>query len=232
MRDSKVTGPWSDNVMLRLSLNSTAETTAGLPSSPVPRISPVNRPKGIMPSDCEVTRCSTHSLAILRSLSPSATILLLTPVVVPAGFGKTAQPKDSADPFEMLGRSLSQFHKRIRHVPYVPSAGLSETHDIFLRRADAVIVVACEPDGGPGDATPKSVTPDESIAKQSDFAESVVDALDDSEDEAKRIPLVLVRFGDDDWRNDLIAYENVLQAEKYSPGVVKVVGQLLFGSAK
>ena len=75
----------------------------------------------------------------LLSLSFSSIVLLLTPTVPPI------DARDGElDPFEPLGQALSRTQPRIRHVPYMLSAGLTPTHRAFLSRATAVILVlAC-----------------------------------------------------------------------------------------
>ena len=75
----------------------------------------------------------------LLLLSTDSVVLLLTPMVplIDARGGEL-------DPFEPLGRALSRTQPRIRHVPYMLSAGLTPTHLAFLSRAAAVILVlAC-----------------------------------------------------------------------------------------
>ncbi|MCJ1393037.1 hypothetical protein MMC18_005909 [Xylographa bjoerkii] len=75
-------------------------------------------------------------LSPLVSLQSGSTILLLTPTVPPLT-GLNQQ----SDPFEPLGRALSRFQPRIRHVPYTLSSGLSSTHLTFLSRVAAVVLV-------------------------------------------------------------------------------------------
>ncbi|MCJ1400653.1 hypothetical protein MMC11_003861 [Xylographa trunciseda] len=75
-------------------------------------------------------------LSPLTSLPSGSTILLLTPTVPPIN-GLDQQ----FDPFEPLGRALSRFQPRIRHVPYTLSSGLSPTHLAFLSRVAAVVLV-------------------------------------------------------------------------------------------
>lgn len=78
-----------------------------------------------------------------QTLAEEKVVVLLTPIV--------SHPPDSgdqdyqADPFEVLGRALSRYHSRIRHVPYAPEEPLHESIVTFLRKADAVICVCCEP---------------------------------------------------------------------------------------
>ena len=77
-----------------------------------------------------------HSISPLLSLPSGSTILLLTPTLPPLTV--LNQP---SDPFEPLGRALSRFQPRIRHVPYTLSSGLSATHLTFLSRVAAVVLV-------------------------------------------------------------------------------------------
>ena len=74
----------------------------------------------------------------LINLPSNHIILLLTPTVPPASV-----PSGIAvsDPFETLGRALSQSHARIRHVPYTISGGFTSTHAVFISRATAIILV-------------------------------------------------------------------------------------------
>ncbi|MCJ1483483.1 hypothetical protein MMC06_003650 [Schaereria dolodes] len=71
---------------------------------------------------------------------PSTSILVLLTPAVPPWPSARAREQES-DPFEPLGRAISHFSPRIRHVPYTLSTGLTSTHVAFLRRADAVILV-------------------------------------------------------------------------------------------
>ena len=75
----------------------------------------------------------------LRSLPAGSVILLMTPTVPPL-----RSQIGQADPFEPLGRALSRYQSRVRHVPYTLSTGLTPTHMAFLDRVGAVILVlAC-----------------------------------------------------------------------------------------
>lgn len=65
-------------------------------------------------------------------------VLLLTPTVQPAPGSPVSVP---FDPFEPLGRALERSHRRIRHVPYTVSAGVTSTHMVFLDRASAIVLV-------------------------------------------------------------------------------------------
>jgi len=186
---------------------------------------------------------SNRSLARLRDLETDATLLLLTPIMLPSGhpgsncttpaadakpaLGKmceernTPQPEQLTDPFEMLGLALSKQHRKIRHVPYVPSVGFTQTHGIFLTKSDAVIVVSCEPDSGP--------TLELILAKQAEFVGNVADALEESE---RQVPMVNVSFGGDDWENEVVSYSHLWAGEQYDLDTVQNVVTLIFGLRK
>ncbi|KAK5109251.1 hypothetical protein LTR62_007233 [Meristemomyces frigidus] len=222
---------------------------------------------------------STQSLAKLRSLDATATLLLLTPILLPQGYtdpssqefteapytgpqpsrGKKTQPPHReqdqnhahhrTDPFEALGLALSKQHPRIRHVPYLPTVGFTPTHAAFLRDADAVIVVSCEPEAQHG------VQLETVLAKQAEFVgrvaealqslerESVIDssvdveegiegdgeAIQGKEGRRERAPMVNVSFGGDDWENEVVAYAHLWAGECYGSEAVGNVIRLVFG---
>jgi hypothetical protein len=88
---------------------------------------------------------SAAVLSAIRSLPPDENLVLFTPVLPPA---RPLEPGElPTDPFEAFGRALSKSHRRIQHVPFVPSVGLTETHAAFLSEASAVIAVACDAAG-------------------------------------------------------------------------------------
>lgn len=98
-----------------------------------------------------------------RLLKDSDMVLLLTPVVVPPRLDHGEEPMD---PFEPLGRSLSQLPCRVRHVPYIKTQGITGAHVTFIRRAALVLLVVsglADPDG----------------ASQLGLAEMVADACED-----------------------------------------------------
>lgn len=89
------------------------------------------------------TAFDEDAIHAFRTIPGNGTVLLLTPVVQhPLTSGLQ---DENVDPFEPFGRALSQHHKKIRHVPYLPGKNLSETHMEFLQRSSAVIMVCCEP---------------------------------------------------------------------------------------
>lgn len=117
-------------------------------------------PQAAMVRPPEFVCCDAQTLSAIRSLPRSSNLVLFAPVVppepepVPAEGavqeppGKHGSSRADADapmdPFEPLGRALSRHHSRVRHVPYVPSVGMTTTHQTFLEHAAAVVlVVAC-----------------------------------------------------------------------------------------
>jgi hypothetical protein len=61
-----------------------------------------------------VVRDTLNWLAVIRELSETDSVVLLTPVVLPI-----SQDPTPSDPFEALGRSIARRHSRIRQVPYL-----------------------------------------------------------------------------------------------------------------
>ncbi|KAK3670928.1 hypothetical protein LTR78_009206 [Recurvomyces mirabilis] len=182
-------------------------------------------------SDWKTAHASSNgSLAKLRNLETDATLLLLTPIMLPSGhpgLNRTIPDIDTKSvlgkthPFEMLGLALSKQHRKIRHVPYVPSVGFTHTHEVFLTKSDAVIVVSCEPDSGP--------TLELTLAKQAEFVGNVADALEESD---RQLPMVNVSFGGDDWENEAVSYSHLWAGEQYDLDTVQNVVMLIFGSRK
>lgn len=121
------------------------------------------------------------------------------------------------DPFEALGRELSKSHPRIRHVPYVPKQGMTQTHVAFLSQAAAIIVVVCE----------SSAARSESFQRQIAFAESVAGARQALTDPDK-VPLVLMRFDEKKDVLELEDYETVLRASSVTGTNASRASQVLF----
>jgi hypothetical protein len=166
--------------------------------------------------DCEVMRFLSRNLTSLRSLSPNSLILLLTPVLAPAHADHVNRESKTTDPFETFGRELSKLHHRLRHVPYVPKVGMSDTHIAFIEQAAAIVVVICEP----------ADSDRESLDLQQSFAEKVLGRREDLTDEDER-PFVLVRFDCTGSDTD-DEYSNVLLAPALSKQSAIKAAQLLF----
>lgn len=233
MRDPNYIPDWAEQVA-RLRIDDERATTS---TSPRPTRTPSQR---TMPAAGEAYRSSSRSLAKLRDLPASAVLLLFTPVMVPSGFlndarvdakaseiSSAAVKKIDTDPFELLGKALSEHHRRIRHVPYVPSVGFTETHDAFLSQADGVIIVTCEPERMPGRS--KVELMEVALAKQASFAENTAVAVIETE---KRAPIVNFHFGDDEWAHNATEYVNIWAGERYSKESVAQIVHLLFGGRK
>ncbi|EME47879.1 hypothetical protein DOTSEDRAFT_69717 [Dothistroma septosporum NZE10] len=158
----------------------------------------------------------------LAGLANSSTIVLFTPVITLAGSAKaTNKTTGSTDPFEILGRAMSRHHKRVRHVPYVPDIGFTDTHDAFLGQADAVVVVICEPESGKHEA----------LANQVDFAEAAQDGLEDGSSGSS---LILVQCGDPKgtfWP-ELSQFDNTLKRQFYDSDTAHQIARKLFHSSK
>lgn len=170
--------------------------------------------------DCEVMRLSSRSLGSLRSLPPTSLVLLLTPVLAPAYMENSTLDSNTTDPFEAFGRELSKHHHRLRHVPYLPRIGMTDTHTAFIEQAAAVIVVICEPED--------SDDMEQSIERQQSFANDVLARREDLTDEDKETPFVLVRFEHMDSEYVDGEYSNVLRAPALTKQASAKAARLLF----
>lgn len=240
MKDPSYAADLSEDLASRLHFND--NTSAAFASSSRSTPSARQPAASAMAAELDIVRSSARSLAKLRDLPAASMLLLYTPVMVPPGFStydmhdetkssEVASARVPTDPFETLGLALSKHHRRVRHVPYVPSVGFTETHKVFALQADGIIVVTCEPEerlgssiGGHGSPSLEAL-----LSKQADFAENVAGALDDA---GRRVPMVNFHFGDDQWRHDVTEYKNVWVGEKYTAEAVTQIVQLLFKSAK
>lgn len=133
------------------------------------------------------------------------------------------------DPFEPFGRALAAHHKRIRHVPYVPIAGMTDTHLAFLKHAGAVAVVVCD--------VPNATHAKESrFEHQRAFAQAALNEMKKKEEEEESgikatcpVMLVLVT-GRLQWRVDAFDdFEAVFVSRSYAPTVLVQISDLMFG---
>ncbi|KAK4893251.1 hypothetical protein LTR27_008373 [Elasticomyces elasticus] len=197
-------------------------------------------------AEFEATSSSPRGLAKLRHLEDTAVLLLFTPVMMPAGFLEDDQQTSdddndsqidtkapvkqtgryATDPFEMLGKALSKQHRRVRHVPYVPSVGFTETHDQFLEKADAVIAVSCEPEMN-GGASP-GVDLETTLAKQAAFIGNVASELEEA---GRQVPMVNLSFGGDEWENQVPSYSRIWVGPRYNAEEVVNVVNLIYGGS-
>lgn len=216
MRDRGFPGSWSNTLTLRIRYQEiqTPSTVGDLDlDSIVCESSSSDRSL----DECRMMRFSSSSLASLRSLQPTSLLVLLTPVLAPARIEKGIDKPFSTDPFEPFGRELSKVHQRLRHVPYVPKVGLTETHVAFIKHASAVVVVICEPTGESS----------ESLCHQQALANAAIAARDVYRGGAK-VPYVLVRFEAGDMDETDHDYENVVHAPSLTQQASQKATQLLF----
>ncbi|KAJ9624424.1 hypothetical protein H2203_005159 [Taxawa tesnikishii (nom. ined.)] len=167
----------------------------------------------------QVKQSSDWSMHTVRNLSEEALVLLFTPAMPPP-VGSASASLDATDPFETLGRTLSQYHRRIRHVPYVADVGLTDTHLAWLRRASAVLTVNCELVGI------KDVDPEHNLANQASFASAVSDAMHSMRADAGEVPFSCIYYGTG-VAPAFSAYENVLQSQTYTPADLREAARLL-----
>lgn len=164
------------------------------------------------------------TLANIRSLRSEDVLVLFTPVVPPPPGGDATV---RMDPFEPLGHALSRHHKRIRHVPYVPSVGMTETHLAFLQHgqyAGAVVVVVCD---HPSATSVKGNGYDYQRA----FAQAILDQIS-SNQSIPDIPafLVLITGNQSQRGGDFGEFEGVLQSDSYTPSALQQISNHMFGA--
>ncbi|KAI7157857.1 hypothetical protein KC349_g5317 [Hortaea werneckii] len=251
MKDPNYIPHWAEEVANRLHIHD--DGIANGPSVRHNRLPTLST----MPAEIDTkrSRSPARNIAQLRDLPASAILMLFTPVMVPPGFHTPAKnnltkpseeissaptphappsSKLATDPFESLGKAFAKHHRRIRHVPYVPAVGFTETHEAFLAQADAVILVSC---GGPEQQIPpikvESTTKDTPagiLAKQAQFAHDASLALAEMGDGTERnVPMINFHFGDDQWPDQATEYLNVWAGERYSTESVKQIVELVFG---
>jgi len=128
-------------------------------------------------------------------------IILLTPYLQapPPHISASAQ---SMDPFEPFGRSLTEYHSNIRHVPYVATYDMTDTHRHLLNNAGGVIVVVCEPPALAGVSSKQRV---DGLKAQRRFAKAVGKYIGD-------MPSVLVT----------VELQDVKEGEKYYATIVEL----------
>jgi hypothetical protein len=238
MKDSQYTQDWVDDVAIRLRLDDSVAMGPSRPSAspkrPIKRETPRTITRLAPPS------AATTTLTRLRELSPSAVLVLFTPVMVPFGFSdhsqamtKTSQvrAKLETDPFEMLGLALSKQHSRIRHVPYIPTVGFTETHNVFTTRADALIVATCQPEHRMVKVNDTETPDEEHLAMQVAFATRTAESLAEA-GRVDEVPMICLHWGDDAAPLEIQTYKDVFAGETYNAESVEQIVQLLFGGRK
>jgi hypothetical protein len=157
----------------------------------------------------------------IRKLASAEMIILFTPVIIPAHMDRAAILKDKTDPFEPLGRALSEHHARIRHVPFVPHVGFTSTHYAFLTQASAVVTVVCEPDSGKA----------QSVEEQVGFVESAREAVEDVQERyGGTVPFLLIECCSDALRPLLEMEEPVaaVACEAYTADVAETIADAVW----
>ncbi|EON61684.1 hypothetical protein W97_00900 [Coniosporium apollinis CBS 100218] len=163
------------------------------------------------------------TLEALRTLSVTDVLVLFTPVIPPPPGGSSqSSARDSGqdqamDPFEPLGRALSKYHRRIRHVPYVPAVGMTQTHMAFLQHAKAVVVVFCR----------GAMQAEDSVSEegQLDFAQTACD-----EASGGGVPALVVMVAGDEADTECVDFcETVLCSFGYTPDALCGVADYIFG---
>ncbi|KAJ9666100.1 hypothetical protein H2201_003778 [Coniosporium apollinis] len=163
------------------------------------------------------------TLEALRTLSVSDVLVLFTPVIPPPPEGSSqSSARDSGqdqamDPFEPLGRALSKYHRRVRHVPYVPAVGMTQTHTAFLQRANAVVVVFCHGAMQAEDS--------DSERGQLDFAQTACDEASDG-----GVPALVVMVAGDEADTECVDFcDTVLCSFGYTPDALCGVADFILG---
>ncbi|KAL2268655.1 hypothetical protein VTJ83DRAFT_3501 [Remersonia thermophila] len=154
-----------------------------------------------------------QSLMPLSShLKDEDAILLLTPALVPHVSPLNQDPHaPTSDPFEPLGRALAKHHPRVRHVPYVPRNGITETHVVHIRLAAAVVFVISGP---PCYGQPSQVGLAEITKSLSDQRPHVVVTCCEMQD-----------VGALD-----TTFSTVIEAPGFAPSTMEAVADVLFGN--
>ncbi|KAI7271847.1 hypothetical protein KC345_g7176 [Hortaea werneckii] len=246
MKDPNYIPHWAEEVAHRLHIHDEDRTFVQHNRLPTPSTMPAE-------IDLKRSRSPARNIAQLRDLSASAILMLFTPVMVPPGFHTHHEKSDTkpseevsiptpntsskitTDPFEVLGKAFSKHHRRIRHVPYVPAVGFTETHEAFLAQADAVILVSCGPheQHSPSIKTEPTNKGDSGtlLAKQAQFAHDASLALAEivGDETDRNVPMINFHFGDDQWPDQATEYLNVWAGERYSKESVARIVELVFG---
>jgi hypothetical protein len=176
-------------------------------------------------------RRSEEVIRAIQSLPAHQNMVLFSPVVAPL---YPVQPNEHPiDPFEPLGRALSHHHQRIQHVPFVPSAGATETHRIFFKQAGAAVVVVC-------DSANASTTRRLNLLDQIGFAESMQRLAASLEESAvspasgapsvpSLILLVIIeRHRLPDVAHEMAQFETVLHCESYGVDALQRAADAIF----
>lgn len=144
-------------------------------------------------------------LDIFRGAPASANLVLFTPAI----------PSSSdIDPFEPLGKALSTYHARVRHVPYLPSRGMTSTHTAFCNTAGSVVIVVCQIIENQGPISGAS------LKGQQNFVRDVRDVA-----KMCQAPILLVEIGDGDCS---YGFNLVVKCEDYANDTQEKIADLIF----
>lgn len=144
---------------------------------------------------------SKTDLSTLRTLPSSASLVLFTPAI---------PSTSNIDPFEPLGKALSVYHRKVRHVPYLPSRGMTGTHETFCHHAASIIIVVC------------SIVNNSNVKGQQNFARAVVGLT-----LANATAILLVEVGDGG--GDFEGFSTVLRCGDLGNATLERVADLILG---
>lgn len=168
---------------------------------------------------------SDEAAQALQELDKKDRLVLFTPVVPAYGSSVEVKKNDdeAQDPFESFGRALSQHHRNVNHVPFVPAAGLTEIHEEWIKVARVILTVNCEPSGL------DAADVETSVAKQASFTSSVIEAVKDMQVRGDEHLLAYLYCGS---RQPALLqdYALALQSSTYSAADLDKVAHALFGS--
>lgn len=172
--------------------------------------SPPSDPSPGAPSPPQATLLRDHQGAVplTKTLTGTARILLMTPVVAPLRNG----PDGAMDPFEPLGRAVEARHPWITHTPYVMRNGITGSHAAFIKLASVAVVVFVV------SGLPKANEPD-----QWGFAH-VARLLG-----VGRQFIVLSCYDEPPSDARMELFPTVVQVSDYSPAQLRAAADLLFG---
>jgi hypothetical protein len=145
---------------------------------------------------------SQTDLSTLRTLPSSVSLVLFTPAI---------PSTCNIDPFEPLGKALSVYHRRVRHVPYLASRGMTDTHETFCHHAAFIIIVVC------------SAVNNSNLKGQRSFAQAVISLT-----LASTATVLLVEVGDGG--GEMGGFSTVLRCGDYRNATLERVADLIFGS--
>lgn len=176
------------------------------------------------PTGARFVYSSSSSLQALRSLPEPCMLVLFTPVMPPLENDSIVnmERRDPADPFECFGKSLSQRHARVRHVPFVPIVGLTDLHLPWIRQAHAIVVIVAEP---PSAACVKNSKT--SVENQEKFMAAVPTALHSMRpSDADQVTITSVYCGVNRASQNS-DYQNIIQVPSYTQHDLECAVKLL-----